>query len=77
MKKLIILLLFLSFLTIRQAFAMQQDFYGIGAKIIKDYNKKAYIAMLLPNSPAEKANLPLGGELLFVNETPTKKTFNR
>lgn len=73
MKKIIILLMLSLVLTTIQTFAIQEEFYGIGAKIIKDYNKKTYIAMLLPNSPAEKANLPLGGELLFVDETPTKK----
>lgn len=73
MKKVIISLIFLFTLTILQSFAIQEEFYGIGAKVIKDYNKKTYIAMLLPNSPAEKANIPLGGELLFVDGTPVKK----
>lgn len=47
------------------------QFCGIGIKFYKDLNK-VFIIQILENSPASKANIPLGAEILQINHKKVK-----
>ncbi len=72
MRKLIIILTIL-FFTVTVASAIENQVCGIGARLLKDpFGKKTFILQVLPNSPAEKYNLPVGAEIISVNDVKTK-----
>jgi len=71
MKKIFACLLFGFIFTTLSAFADELVFGGIGAQVFKD-GKKAYIIRILPNGPAEKANVPIGSEILLINDQKIK-----
>ncbi len=62
-------LMFCTFLAI-QVYA-GENFCGIGAYIEKDRNK-FFVLHVPPNTPAQKAGLPAGSEILKINETKVK-----
>lgn len=79
-KKFGIFLVIFGLLTLYKiAFANDTQFCGIGVEIVKDgYTKRTVITKVLPNSPAQKANLPIGGEILEIDGVKTKPyTFNQ
>ena len=72
MRKLIIILTIL-FFTVTVASAIENQVCGIGARLLKDpFGKKTFNLQVLPNSPAEKYNLPVGAEIISVNDVKTK-----
>ena len=78
-KKFLILSIFSLVSLYMVAFANDTQFCGIGAEIVKDgYTKRTVITKILPNSPAQKANLPTGAEILEINGVKTKPySFNQ
>ena len=72
-KKFLILSIFSLVSLYMVAFANDTQFCGIGAEIVKDgYTKRTVITKILPNSPAQKANLPTGAEILEITGVKTK-----
>lgn len=73
MKKPFILSILLLFFIVQRAFAVENQICGIGAALLKDpFGKKTFITAVLPNSPAQQYNLPVGAEIISVNEVKTK-----
>ncbi len=78
-RKFIILGIFSLMTLFMVSFAADTQFYGIGAEIVKDgYTKRTVITKVLPNSPAQMANLPIGAEIIEIDGVKTKPyTFNQ
>lgn len=74
MKKFIIIVVLFLFSTFTIASAIENQICGIGTRLLKDpFGKKTFILQVLPNSPAEKYNIPVGAEIIAVNDVKTKK----
>lgn len=72
MKKFLVIISIL-FFALTMANAIENQICGIGARLLKDpYGKKTFILQVLPNSPAEKYNIPVGAEIISVNNIKTK-----
>lgn len=72
MKK-IFAIIFIFLFSLAIANATENQLCGIGARILKDpFGKKTFILQVLPNSPAEKFNLPEGAEIISVDNVKTK-----
>ncbi len=75
MKKFLILFLimFVFINVVPCAFATTEQ-SGIGAYLYKDaYNRKTFIWQYYPNSSAQSADVPVGSEIIAVNDKKTKK----
>ena len=74
MKKYVIIALLILFFSTAITYAVEEQICGIGAILLKDpYGKKTFILKVLPNSPAQKMNLPVGAEIISVDDVKTKK----
>ncbi|MBR6099183.1 PDZ domain-containing protein [bacterium] len=72
MKKLIISTIIILTLT-SPVLAEKTDFPGVGLDIFKEpYSKKVIITDIIPDSPAQKAGIKIGSELVSVNDKKTK-----
>lgn len=72
MKK-VIYILFCVLISTLCTFASETELYGIGAKLIKDpFSKRTFILEVLPETNARKAGLPVGGEIISVDNIKTK-----
>lgn len=67
MKKILVLLFILLFVQ-AGVNAINENNAGIGVKLLKDnYSGKTIVLQIYPNSPAEKAGLPLGGCIVKID----------
>lgn len=72
MKKVLIMFFLLIFTPV-QVCALGNNNAGIGVKLLKDpYSRKTIVFQIYPNSPAEKAGLPLGCCILKINDKEIK-----
>ena len=54
--------------------AQTDEFFGIGAKLTQDsFNKKTIIVGLIDNSPAQKAGMNIGSQIIAVDDVKVKK----
>ena len=73
MKKRFLIFMLSLFTFMSVAFAVENQICGIGAMLLKDpFGKKTFITGVLPNSPAQQYHLPIGAEIISVNEIKTK-----
>lgn len=72
-KKICLFLIAILFTISTVAFAVENQLCGIGARLLKDpFGKKTFVLQVLPDSPAQKFNLPVGAEIVSVNDIKTK-----
>lgn len=73
MKKLYLVLILSLFTFMSVAHAIENQICGIGAALLKDpFNKKTFISGVLHNSPMQQYNIPIGAEIIAVNDIKTK-----
>ena len=63
----IFFLAYMFFLFIPSSFAIEQNNIGIGVELIKDKNK-IFITQVYPNTPAYKAGILEGSEIIQIDE---------
>ena len=72
--KFVIMLVLLIFSLFAPALAEDETFFGIGAELFQDpFNKKVIITKVVPDSPAERAGLIAGDEIVSVEDLKVRK----
>jgi len=75
MKKIILsVFLFMMFVFVPNANAGEETFFGIGAELFKEpFNNKVLVTNVFPDSPAQRAGLSIGDEIVSVDNEKVKK----